>query len=465
MYKDRIDSYFSSCEADLIDILSRLIAVRSVKGDPLPGAPFGEGPANALALALEIARDLGFETQNVDNYVGTVDLNRQETLLNILCHLDVVGEGSGWSTDPYQAVVKDGILYGRGSSDDKGPAVASLFALKAVRDLGIPLRFNARLILGTDEESGSADIRYYFARQKPPKYTFSPDGAFPVVNIEKGRLKGDFSKNWAPSTALPRIASFKGGYRANVIPPEAEAILQGFGMEELKPWCARAEKETGVQFSLADEQGGIQITARGKSNHASTPEKGNNAITGLLALLATLPFAPGESFAAVRAVAGLFPHGDVFGDALGIAQADEISGRLTISLDIFELTPSGCKGVFDTRTPLCASRENCENNLREKFSAQGFHLDGHLTPGHHTPCDSDFVKTLLSIFEQYTGIKGGCSATGGGTYVHDIEGGVSFGAIMPGFETFMHGANERMSVQNLILAAKIYAQTIIELCR
>ena len=106
------------------------------------------------------------------------------------------------------------MLFGRGTSDDKGPLVAALFALKAVKDLGIPLKYNARLILGTDEETDSADIKYYFARHAAPPYTFSPDGFFPLTNTEKGSYKTTFTKSWAVSNSLQRITSVKGGEQA-----------------------------------------------------------------------------------------------------------------------------------------------------------------------------------------------------------------------------------------------------------
>ena len=160
MYQEKIEAYWSDPdrERELVAAISRLVAVKSVKGEAEPGKPFGAGPAAALDEALKLCAELGFTTTDYDHYVGLADLNDKETRLHILGHLDVVGEGSGWSTDPYTCVEKDGMLYGRGVSDDKGPVVCALLAMKAVRDLGLPLTANARMILGTDEESGSSDI-------------------------------------------------------------------------------------------------------------------------------------------------------------------------------------------------------------------------------------------------------------------------------------------------------------------
>ena len=205
MYEEKINAYFDAPErrAELVEAISRLVRIRSVREEPLPGMPFGPGPAAALAEGLKLAEELGFATRNYDNYVGTADLNDKETALHILCHLDVVGEGTGWTvTEPYAPKEVDGMLYGRGTDDDKGPVAAVLLAMKAVKELGVPLRRNARLLMGTDEESGSSDIAYYYAREPYAPYAFSPDAEFPLINIEKGSYKPVFTKSWPAETCL-----------------------------------------------------------------------------------------------------------------------------------------------------------------------------------------------------------------------------------------------------------------------
>ncbi|GAP15710.1 dipeptidase, putative [Longilinea arvoryzae] len=464
MLQERVNQYFENKESTFVDAISRLIAVKSVQEKPLPGMPFGKGPADALALALNMANELGFSTANFDNYVGTVNLSDRETRLGMLCHLDVVGEGIGWSTPPYEAVLKDGMLYGRGSSDNKGPAVAALFALKAVKDLGIPLQYNARLILGTDEETASSDIVYYFERQPAPRFVFSPDGAFPVTNTEKGGLKTTFTKNWSVSEALPRVTAVKGGAIINVIPQQAEAWVEGMSVAELQPICEGVAKTTGAEFNITRENGSVRILAVGKGGHAAMPEKSNNALTALLTLLSALPLAESESAQAIRELNRLFPHGDYYGKAIGIAQSDEISGPLTLSFDIYEQTLTGFSGRFDSRTPLCATRENSLDVVAQRFAGLGIALESKVTAPHHTSCDSPFIQTLLKTYEQYTGRKGFCESTGGGTYVHHIDGGVAFGAMMPGFESKMHGADEHASIADLVTASKVFTQVIADVC-
>ena len=250
MYQKEIEAYWNdpARERELVAAISRLVGVKSVKGEAEPGKPFGPGPAAALTEALSLCKELGFAVTDYDHYVGLADLNDKETRLHILGHLDVVGEGSGWSTDPYTCVERDGILYGRGVSDDKGPVVCALLAMKAVRELGLPVSANARLILGTDEESGSADIAYYYAREPYAPYAFTPDADFPVINIEKGHYHPDFGARWERSGALPRVAAMTGGFRQNVVPPEAECMILGLFDRDVQSACDEVARTTGASF-------------------------------------------------------------------------------------------------------------------------------------------------------------------------------------------------------------------------
>ena len=238
-----------------------------------------------------------FKTKNYDNYVGTVDFNDKEKGLYILAHLDVVPAGDEWTvTQPYDPVIKDGKIYGRGSSDDKGPAIVALYALKAVKDLNIPLSKNVRLILGTDEECGSSDIEHYYAIEKEAPMTFSPDAEFPLINIEKGRLADEFTSEYAEDTALPRILSVNGGVKANVVPDKASAVVEGFSVNDITELCRKAEERTKVRFTVEEDGSLITINAKGKGAHASTPENGHNAITAMIELLVSLPCAKSEGF-------------------------------------------------------------------------------------------------------------------------------------------------------------------------
>jgi succinyl-diaminopimelate desuccinylase len=467
VYREKIEAYFADKEAELVAAASRLIAIQSVAGEAKPGMPFGMGPARALDEALNIAAEFGLAAKSVDGYVGVADLNDKDTALHILTHLDVVDAGTGWTvTEPFVPKLTGGLLYGRGADDDKGPAAAALFALRAVKELGIPLSHNARLILGTDEECGFRDIEYYYSRHPYAPYTFSPDAGFPLIHIEKGHYRPAFSRAWEPETVLPRVTALRGGIRLNVVPSEAEAVAAGLTASQLKPFCGRAAEETGASFTLTEQAEGVRILSSGSGGHAAEPDKANNALTALLRLLASLPLSDCGSTRALHALSTLFPHGDNRGRALGIAQSDELSGPLTVAFTLLTMEGRGLEGRFDSRTALCANEENCRLAAERALRKHGFTVTGsaEMKPPHHTPADSPFVKNLLGCYEEYTGNKGECIAIGGGTYVHDIPGGVAFGCSIPGFESNMHGPDERARIADLMLSCKIFTQAILQLC-
>ena len=469
-YQDKIEAYWNdpARERELVALIARLVAVKSVKGEAEPGKPFGPGPYAALEEALRACTELGFATEDYDHYVGLCDLNDKATRLHILGHLDVVGEGKGWDTDPYTCVEKDGMLYGRGVSDDKGPVACALLAMKAVRDLGLPVSANAKLILGTDEESGSEDIAYYYSKEPFAPCAFTPDADFPVINVEKGHYHPDFGSQWEKSDAKPRVAAMTGGFRQNVVPPEAEAMVLGLYDRDVQPVCDRVAQATGAVFTVNGSASGCHIHCAGKNAHAASPDDGVNAIAALLEVLGRLPLADCGSTQAVQALHGLFPYGDNRGKALGIAQADAESGELTLNLALITLTDTGFTAKFDVRFPLCANEKNCKGACEASFARHGISVtaDPDMTTVHCVPADSELVQTLLGCYSAYTGVKDPQPiAIGGGTYVHDIPGGVAFGCDFPGFDPKMHAANEQASIANLILSCKIFTQAIAEICK
>lgn len=467
MYKKQIEEYFAIHKDEMLNDICRMIKIRSDRGEAKEGMPFGEGPAKALNAALELASNMGFKTKNYDNYVGAIDLNDNEKALDILAHLDVVPVSDDWKvTKPFEPIIKDGKLYGRGSSDDKGPAIVALYALKAVRDLNIPISKNVRLILGTDEECGSGDIEYYYKIEKEAPMTFSPDAEYPVINIEKGRLSSTFESKFSEEVSLPRILSMKSGMKANVVPDKARAIIEGFSKNEINAYIEKASNMTKVKFTVNEENNKLIIDAKGNGAHASTPENGDNALTAMLELLVTLPVAKSEGFERLCAVQKLFPHNDHKGDACGVKMSDEISGDLSMAFTIFEYDVCSLSGTFDSRAPICATNENLRDVLKDNMAKVNIVLSNEdLNPAHYVSADSDFVRTLLDCYEKYSGQKGECLAIGGGTYVHHLKNGVAFGCSMPGTDNNMHGDDEFAVVDELVLSAKIFTQAIIDLCK
>ena len=466
MYREKIDAFIDAHTQEMLEDICELCRINSEKMPYEEGMPYGPGAAECLEAALDMAEGYGFDVVDYDGYVGCVDMNELPKQLDILAHLDVVPAGEGWEvTGPFDPVVKDGRLYGRGTADDKGPAVAALYAMRAVKELGIPLKKNVRLIMGTDEECGSSDIDHYYRIEKEAPMTFSPDASYPVTNTEKGRLPGHFTAEFEASDALPKLVSINAGTKINVVPGKATATVEGFDADTLEAAAKEVEEETGIQFRFSYTEAHCVMTAGGVGAHASTPQEGNNAITGLLTLLVRLPFAPCAQMEMLKKVLELMPHGDVHGTTLGVDMEDEISGRLTIAFSMLTVDETSLDGQFDGRCSVCATEETVLHVIKGAMAGAGITLlNDSMTPPHHVDGDSVFVKTLLKAYEDYTGLKGECQATGGGTYVHNLKNGVAFGAAMPGTDNHMHGADEFAVVDELVMSAKIFAQVIVELC-
>ena len=367
--------------------------------------------------------------------------------------------GEGWDTDPYTVVEKDGMIFGRGVSDDKGPAVAALYAMKAVKDLNLPVSKNCRLILGTDEECGSGDLKYYFSKNEYPKYAFTPDANFPVTNGEKGRFTKHFYRTVDFSNCKKYIKSIDAGEAANAVPAFAKAELIGVTKEEIDIAAEKA-KHTNAEFTFDGEK----LICSGTSAHASLPENGNNPITALFELLSYIDF-DSECTEFADSLKALFPHGKYNGEALGVDMSDML-GRLTLTLDVVRFENGKFDGCFDTRTPMSATKENCADVIAASLRKHGFEIENtKMREAHYVDENSDFIKTLLRTYEDYSGDKGECISMGGGTYVHDIENGVAFGAISRDTVTNMHGANEFMPIEDILTAAAIFTEVIAEICR
>ncbi|UOO36970.1 Sapep family Mn(2+)-dependent dipeptidase [Oscillospiraceae bacterium CM] len=464
--RQEIDAWFEKEAPRLVEDVKKLIAIKSVRGEPVPGMPYGEGPAAALNAAAALLSSYGFTVHNFENRVITADLNDREPALGILAHLDVVAAGEGWTTDPFTPSVQDGKIFGRGAADDKGPAVAALFALRAARDLAPPLAKGCRLILGSAEETGHDDLAHYRRQYKLPPNVFTPDASYPIVNTEKGRLILSFSDSWDRDENLPRVVSLTGGTTPNIVPHKAEAVVFGLPLETVTALCADISIRTGAPITAEELPDGVCITVHGKAAHAMAPEEGTNAQTALVWLLSALPLPDSLSFTSIKALNRLFPHGDTRGVSLGIAASDALSGPLTLNFGCLALDETGFCANFDCRMPEEASGGAAENGARRALEKAGFAVtDAVRTAYHHTPSDGAFVKTLLRIYEDYTGNKGACLAFGGSTYVHDVDGGVAFGCAFPGVDNRLHAHDEFIDIVDLIQSAKMFTQAILDLCK
>lgn len=465
-YREQIDAYLESKKEEMLEDLKQLVRIDSRRGEKKAGMPFGEGPAKALAAAEALMKQYGFLTTNYENYVVTGDFGTEEKALDILAHLDVVPVTEDWTvTQPFEPRILDGRIYGRGTADDKGPAIAALYAMRAIRELGLPMKKSVRLILGSDEECGSGDLDYYYARETEAPYTFTPDADFPLINIEKGRFAPVLTAVFPDEMAKAKVISLKSGDKVNVVPARAELVLEGITEKEATEAAARLQAQTGVTFTVTPGNGKIQIFAKGTAAHASTPEEGKNALTAVLALIEALPLDKTAGHEALAALSRLFPHGDTCGKTAGVFRTEETSGALSLCFSILNYTEGHLEAAFDARLPLGCTEENTSIPLQAALEPYGIGMDStQLRPPHCVPGDFWFVKTLLSCYEHYFGVSGKPICTGGGTYVHELERGVAFGCMTPDVDNHMHGDDEFMEIDRLLVSAGIFAEAILRIC-
>ena len=452
---------------ELLADLKRWIAIPSVLGEAAPDAPFGAETRRMLDLAMETAERYGFKTRVFDGYCGDVSLGEGAQTMGILAHLDVVPLGDGWTHDPLGCEIEDGRVYGRGVIDDKGPALAALYAMRAVRDAGIPLQDGVRLILGCDEETGMQDMRHYASVNKMPDDGFSPDAEFPVINIEKGGLAILLSKQTGgeDGAELP-VYNLYAGVRANVVPgvATAEIGLNGLTLEALqeKLSAIMAAHEHFDLIAERVENGNVRITATGVSAHASLPHLGINAAGMLLIALKALGAGGGsrEVIATLADKIGL--EGD--GKSLGCAISDELSGALTCNLGILRYDGNELSARLDIRYPISADETTMCGQIAMAVSPARIavtRLGGHGPL--HVPAEHKVVRGLLKVYHDVTGQPAYPIAIGGGTYSRCMPNTVAFGPVFPGDADPCHMPDESIEIDKLLLSVKIMAHAIAEL--
>lgn len=449
-----LDSLIDSMRGDMIDTLQKWIRQPSVKAEGAPQAPFGADIRKMLDIAEADCRRLGFGTRIFDGYAMHADLGEGDDAeaLGILAHLDVVPVGDGWKYPPFGAVIENGRMYGRGTNDDKGPAIAALYAMKAVKDAGIPLRRKVRLILGCDEESGSECMHYYKKVATMPRTGFSPDASYPIINIEKGILR--VRLHGKPASDGLQVIAFNTGERPNVVPGKASALLAGDEKTAQAIRDAAARLQLDVDAQLTGE--GVAVTAIGINGHAAYPESARNAIGELLLVLREAGVQ-----GALRTLADKVGM-EYDGKSMQIAITDCISGSLTCNMGMIRADASAVSAVLDIRYPVMTNPDMVIKNIRASFP--DFEVEaGAPNEPHYIPEGSELVQSLLDAYCEVTGYERKCLYTGGGTYARELEEGVAFGAAFPEDEDMAHQANEYIKLDDLCKNVKIFASAIVKL--
>lgn len=425
-------------EAELVADLQNWLRINSVKDerDAKPRQPFGRGIADALEYVLKRAEDFGFYTVNVDGYAGRIEWGSGKDEIGVLGHVDVVPAGEGWKYPPFSAELVDGRLYGRGTMDDKGPVMAALYAMRALKESGVTPAKKVVMILGCDEESGWECMSYYESKYKFPTIGFTPDSEFPLINAEKGIFQAKYELPF-PQTGKVKIKALLGGDRLNVVP----------GTAHMEAECEGSSFETN---------------AEGTQSHGSTPELGSNALWTVFEKLNKI-YEDAHETSPVQELYKMLCR-DYDGTGMGIKMSDSESGPLTINFGYAELWGGKLFVGIDIRYPVTKNRADIEQavegKLRAVFGDEVKRIHEKFQKPHHMPADSPLVKTLLEAYRAVTFDYSGPVATGGGTYAKAMPNCVAFGARYPGHEHLEHKTNEYVTVSNLLKTTEIYAEAI-----
>ncbi len=429
---------------ELLNDLDELMRIRSVSAEDKAAA------ARALEYVLNRAEQMGFKTVNIDGIAGHVEYGEGDGLAAVLAHVDVVPAGEGWSMEPYCLTERDGRLYGRGLVDDKGPAMAALYCMKALKDSGVVPKRRLRLILGAAEEIGMEDMEIYFGREDMPDMAFTPDSDYGICTNEKGILQLELYSKDNSSTLISR---FRSGSAVNAVPSRAEALIDCTEREDNQ--LRRAADKSPCVCDFIYTMDGLSITLTGKAAHACVPHEGVNSAMQLIRLLS-------DSFG--RMVLGSLCS--FLDDAIGlendgasldIACSDEQSGALTVNVGVVGIDETGSKALIDIRYPVTASADEIFETISEKASYEGLMTR---VINHERPLsvngDAPVTNLLRTAYKEITGEEPELYSTGGGTYARTLRNnGVAFGPVFKGDPARIHDTDEGMDKNNFFRHAQI----------
>jgi succinyl-diaminopimelate desuccinylase len=429
-------------------------------------SPFGKGIQEALDFLLDKGAEDGFTVKNVDGYAGHIEYGNGEELVGVLCHIDVVPPGDGWTSPPFSAEIRNGKIFARGALDDKGPTMAAYYALKIVKELGIPVNKRLRMIIGTDEESNWQCVEHYFKHEEMPSMGFAPDADFPIIYAEKGIADCTLQQEITAETkeAVYKLLNFSSGRRLNMVPDYAEAIIEGEGSfltDKFDEFLTK-EKLTG---SYEVEGSSLILKVKGISAHGMEPNNGVNAGFKLVKFLHNQDFDSNASH--FLAFAHQYFVNDSRGHALEIVDSDEITGDLTINVGIlsFDQVNGGSFGL-NIRYPVTHEINNTIVELKNKSKRFGFSITSLSdSKPHHVDKEHELIKTLQSVYTKQTGEEATLLSIGGGTYARSLKAGVAFGPLFPDRPDIAHQKDEYIEIEDLLKATAIYAEAIYELIK
>lgn len=468
----------------VLDSISEMVALHTVRDDKVPQY---ENPAIVEfgALVARMAKDFGLQFRNVDNRVFEVTLPGQgHETFGILTHADVVPAvadewvlDDGTRLDPFKLTRVGDYLYGRGTIDDKGSIAAALYAMKTVRESGVPLARTIRLMIETTEETGGDGMKYYREKTALPEYNIVLDSKYPAVVAEKGT--GALTVRFADQPVdgkQPAIVAMTGAPSANSIPQTATARIAGGNPDTVAAALDKARAGFIAQYAaqgkfaidVARNGDAVDVKVTGSSAHGSRPEEGVNPVPRLAMFLqsAGVAFADNQYARATRYLTDLYGTG-YLGEKLDVGYRDDFMGPLTISPTLIRERNGKLEVTANVRMPRGSTPDALRTRIAERIQAWAASthtvLDIQHDQGDWMARDPKgaWLATLLNIYGDTTGLEAKPVPTAGSTTAKLMPNAINFGPAMPGKKYTAHNAKEYKEVSDLNLDMQMFTEMLV----
>lgn len=422
---EAIQAYLQEQESEILENWFRLIRIPSVQGKAEEHAPFGRACAEALAEAEKMFAEAGFETRSeADRGYALSFWQGGKRTIGLFGHSDVVPVGDGWSfTEPFEPRIVDGCVFGRGSSDDKSGIIATLYAMKFLRDHKIPIQSRLLAYIGSNEESGMKDIEAFVANEEMPDLSLIPDSSFPCALGEAGILHAIYESE----EPFVDVIDFHGGEAFNVILEKVQVKLRDKDglFEEIK---ARMQDE--AVYTLSRENGQLLLQAKGLTKHAAHPDGSLNAAALAAKLLAECPsLAPTDRETMKTIAEYLLPY---YGEAMGISYEEEGFGKLSAANGMVKVESGHVSVSLDIRYGVGFAAKELEDRLDGAWAARGWkRCFMNNRPGFKVDPSSPLPETFLSLYREITGRENPLYWMRGGTYARYLKNAMAVGTHTP----------------------------------
>lgn len=425
-----------NCFDEMLKSTMDIIAIDTVQDTPCKESPFGKGVASCIEKVLNIAKENGFVVHNEEGYYGTAIIGEGEEF-GILGHLDTVPyEKKDWTHSPL-GEIDNGIIYGRGILDDKGPMMACLYAVIQLLREGYTPKKKIKFIFGGNEESGWKCIERYNQLEKMPDTGISPDADFPVINCEKG-----ISEIKVRYPLPKKLLYLNGGTRSNIVMDHCQAIYDDV-----------LSFSNDSNLTIKIENGKTYISSIGKPAHGSLPSLGDNALWHILKYLAQFD-------SDINKLTALICHID--GSGVDLKLSDNVSGPLSFNTGVVKTIENQLEFTFDIRFPISYTKEFIRDKVSEAFKSSA-HIS-HFHDPLYVDKNDNLVVSLCAAYARVTNENLEPITIGGGTYARALKHGVAFGPIFPNQESTIHQANERESIKDFKKMYDIYYEAIKNIC-